>query len=783
VDVRSAGTTRVLPRRLLPAVVMLSGPMAAVAVVLVARLRPDLAVLTGCAFSGGVAVVCGLLVLLGARSRPAPAALLLIGTAMLVWGVGQALVGLAAASGHGRFPTTGDAISTIAAPFGIVGLLLAVRGVSRHAGRIRFALDSLLVGSAMALVVWRAGFWRVLFQHGPTVPDVTAVVMLLLEVTLVSLLLLAYLRDLDSSLLLAVVGMALYCAADLHTIYAVVQPGGQWPWAAAVLWCVAWPCVAVGMLGYRPRVRRDDDWYESDTRVTTATAGLSVLGVCVFVALVMQHPEVDKGSLAIAMLFVAAFGGREGVSGLQRRRLLATLTQHAVRDPLTNLMNRRGLLPCLRDAERSGDASVLTLDLDGFKEVNDVLGHTRGDDLLVAVSRRIEACLLPGARAFRIGGDEFAVVVPGSVTDVADVAQRLLAAVRQASVDVPGAAAVGVTASVGVARVASVPTPATSSGTSSSPASPERVAPTADGDDVLGVLVESGAALQAAKLAGRDRVVHYEGAVAAAHRRALLVERRLHDAVCNHDIDVHYQPILDLETGRVTGVEALARWTDPLVGPVGPDEFIAQAERSGLIRALGSAVLRRAVEDIMSVSDRLPGLSLSVNASTVQVRQPDFAAEVIDVLRVTGLPAGRLVIEVTESVFVDADDPAVQQLTRLREHGVHVAIDDFGSGFSSLAYLSRLPASVLKVDQTLTRQVVGDARSLAVLEAVVSLAGSMPMKVVVEGIETAEVAEVVRSTGAGFGQGWLYAAAVPIDQLVQTVGRVHAAAEAVLVTD
>jgi diguanylate cyclase (GGDEF)-like protein len=740
---------------------MLSGPTAAVVVVLVARLRPDLAVLTGCAFSGGVAVVCGLLVLLGARSRPAPAALLLIGTAMMVWGVGQALVGLAAASGHGTFPTTGDAISTSSAPFGIVGLLLAVRGVSRYAGRIRFALDSLLVGSALALVVWRAGFWRILFQHGPTVPDVTAVVMLLLEVTLASLLLLAYLRDLDSSLLLAVVGMTLYCAADLRTVYAVVQPGGQWPWTAAVLWCLAWPCVAVGMLGYRPRVRRDDDWYESDTRVTTATAALSVLGICVFVALVMRHPQVDHGSLAIAMLFIAAFAGREGVSGMQRRRLLATLTQHAVRDPLTNLMNRRGLLPCLRDAERSGHARVLTLDLDGFKEVNDVLGHTRGDDLLVAVSRRAEACLPPGARAFRIGGDEFAVVVPGSVTDVADVAERLLAAVRQASVDVPGAAAVGVTASVGVARVAQTP----------------------DGEDVLGALVESGAALQAAKLAGRDRVVHYEGAVAAAHRRALLVERRLHDAVRNHDIDVHYQPILDLETGRVVAVEALARWTDPMVGRVGPDEFIAQAERSGLIRALGSAVLRRAVEDIMSVSDRLPGLSLSVNASTVQVRQPDFADEVIDVLRVTGLPAGRLVIEVTESVFVDADDPAVQQLTRLREHGVQVAIDDFGSGFSALAYLSRLPASVLKIDQTLTRQVVGDPRSLAVLEAVVSLAGSMPMKVVVEGIETAEVAEVVRSTGAGFGQGWLYAAAVPIDQLVQTVGRVHAVAEVVLVTD
>jgi diguanylate cyclase (GGDEF)-like protein len=391
-----------------------------------------------------------------------------------------------------------------------------------------------------------------------------------------------------------------------------------------------------------------------------------------------------------------------------------------------------------------------------------VLGHSRGDDLLVAVSRRVEACLSSGSQAFRIGGDEFAVVVPGSATDAADVAGRLLAAVRQASVDVPGAAAVGVTASVGVARLRT--------GTSDDEGDGLDLPATGD---VLGVLVESSAALRAAKLAGRDRVEYYDGAVAAAHRRALLVERRLHDAVRQHDVDVHYQPILDLESRRVTGVEALARWTDPILGRVGPDEFIAQAEHSGLIRSLGSSVLQRAVSDLVAVSDRLPGLSLAVNASTVQVRQLDFADEVLDVLQINGLPPHRLVIEVTESVFVDADDPAVRQLTRLREHGVHVAIDDFGSGFSALAYLSRLPASVLKIDQTLTRQVVDDPRSLAVLEAVVQLAGTMPMSVVVEGIETADVESLVRSTGAGHGQGWLYAAAVPIELLPKTVADVE----------
>jgi EAL domain-containing protein (putative c-di-GMP-specific phosphodiesterase class I) len=231
---------------------------------------------------------------------------------------------------------------------------------------------------------------------------------------------------------------------------------------------------------------------------------------------------------------------------------------------------------------------------------------------------------------------------------------------------------------------------------------------------------------------------------------------------------VHYQPLVDLATGRVAGVEALARWTDPLLGRVGPDEFIPLAEQSGLIRALGSGVLRRAVDDIVSSGDRLPDLTLAVNASAVQARHAHFAREVLDVLDGAGMPPVRLTIEVTESVFVDADDPALAQLTLLREQGVHVAIDDFGSGFSALAYLGRLPASVLKIDQALTGQ-VGDDRSYAVMQAVVSLAHTMPMAVVVEGIETPEVEELVRSTGAEQGQGWLYAAAVPVDRLAATV--------------
>jgi diguanylate cyclase len=754
------------PRRLLPSLLAGAAVLAAAGVLLVMGLRPDVAVVAGCLFSGGVAVLSGLLVLVRAsgRQRPAAPALRLIGTAMVVWGLGQALVAAAVLVGYDTYPTVGDGVATAAGPLGIAGLLLALRGGGRYAGSLRFGLDSMLLGSAIALVVWRAGFGDVLFRGGATLADFTSVLVLMVEVTLVALLLLAYLRDLDRALLLAVIGMAVYCAADLLTVHALVQPGGRWPPLASVLWCIAWPCVAVGIIRYSPRVRRDDDWYDSDIRVTSATAVLSIGGLLVFVLMVMHSPKIDGGSMAIGMFVIAVFGAREVVSGRQRRRLLATLTQYAVHDPLTDLKNRRGLLPCLRRVERTEGGSLLTLDLDGFKAVNDILGHARGDDLLVAVSRRVEACLPTGAEAFRIGGDEFAVVVPGTASHVSHVATSLLDAVRHAADDVPGAAAVGVSASVGVARMASVRDTTNRTPDRSSSGHPTS---TARGDG-LGVLVESSAALKAAKLSGRDRIEYYDGTVAEAHRRSLLVERRLHLAVAENEIGVHYQPLVDLATGRVTGVEALARWTDPLLGRVGPDEFIPLAEQSGLIRALGSGVLRRAVDDIVSFSDRLPDLTLAVNASAVQVRHAHFAREVLDVVDGFGMPPGRLTIEVTESLFVDADDPALAQLTLLREQGVHVAIDDFGSGFSALAYLGRLPASVLKIDQALTRQ-VGDDRSYAVMQAVVSLAHTMPMAVVVEGIETEDIEALVRSTGADQGQGWLYAAAVPADRLAATV--------------
>ena len=585
-------------------------------------------------------------------------------------------------------------------------------------------------------------------------------VILLTEAVLVGLLVLLWLRDLDHGLLPAIAGLGVYVGTDLAITVSILGPGHVRPWQAVALRCVAWPLIGVGVLRYTAMTgaRRGDGPSErADARVTVATTVASVAMLVVALATLLSTRVLDVVTVQLALVVVFVFGAREVVNGLLRQALLRGLTQQAHHDPLTGLGNRRALTRRL-DAGAPGGAAVLTLDLDGFKEVNDVLGHARGDALLVAVATSVAAAPISTkslhVEAFRIGGDEFAVVVPGATERAHVVAEDLLGAVRAAAQAVPGAAAVQVSASVGVAVL---------------------------GTDVLTGLVESGVALRAAKEAGRDRVELYDGPIAARHRRGLAVERRLREAVAAGGVVAHYQPVVDLRTGRVVGVEALARWDDPELGRVAPDEFIPVAERSGLIAALGAGVLRQSVGDIASknAGSDVGALTLGVNCSVAQLRRTGWADAVLALLTELGLPPARLAVEVTESLFVDVDDPAVRELRALRTAGVQVAIDDFGSGYSSLAYLARMPATILKIDRALTAQVLVDARSEAVLRSIVTLAVSLPMDVVVEGVETRAEHDLVRDAGASFGQGWLYAAAVPIDQLAAVVADINGRADAV----
>jgi len=752
-----------------------TGLFAALAVVAVALAQPTLAVAAGslAAFVVSSATGAVMLAMRGRRSPGRPR-LTMIGVALMVWGLGQGLISYDMWTNSYNYPSIGDAIALVGAPFAIAGLIRAARAGARALDVARLALDASLIGASATILLWRLVFEGRLFvggvdTRGADAGGVLALVVILAECTVLALVLMVWLRDLDNGLLIALVGVATYTVADLITVHAVTVPGGLWPWQTAVLWCFAWPAIGLGMLLFAPVRRtaaaRGRELQRSDARVTIATTVIALLLLAGGVFTIFYQRRFDRVTVVVALLVIVVFAAREVVIGLQRQAMLGSLTHLAFHDPLTGLGNRRALTNTLDALDSTANAHVLTLDLDGFKEVNDILGHVRGDALLVAVSEHLEQCLPADAQVFRIGGDEFAVVVVGTDDRALSIAERLLESVRKAAESVPGVGAVRTSASIGMARLGVVDGAA-------QPAQPA-------GSDVLVGLVESGVALRAAKEAGRDRVELYDGTVAAQHRRGLLVERRLREAIAQGAVVPHYQPVVDLRTRTVCGFEALARWEDPELGTVGPDEFIPVAERCGLVATLGAAMLSRAIKDVAEVLRTAPDLGplrMGVNGSVAQLRRQGFAAHVIKHLDEHQLPHGVLVVEVTESLFVDIDDPAVRELGKLLAAGVHVAIDDFGSGYSNLGYLSRVPASILKIDSGLTSRVLHDHRSRAVLSSIVALADGLSLDVVVEGIESAAVHELVCEIGGRFGQGWLYGAAVPFAEVVESVRAINAGA-------
>jgi predicted signal transduction protein with EAL and GGDEF domain len=343
----------------------------------------------------------------------------------------------------------------------------------------------------------------------------------------------------------------------------------------------------------------------------------------------------------------------------------------------------------------------------------------------------------------RVGGDEFAVLLPGAVPEAQRLGEELIAAVRRACGDVPGVDRVGVSASVGLAAV-----PAPESGS-----------------DPLSALSAAGAAQQLAKAAGRDRVQVFDDEAARMRRRRLTVEERLRAAVAAGDIRVHYQPIVDLHDGRLAGVEALARWADSELGPVAPEEFIAVAEESGLVGPLGELVLNEAIRQAVEAGLPAARVRVTCNVSPLQLRVPGFHRVVEEALAAHRMPPSSVVVEVTEAALVEEEGVAVRTLRMLDDLGVQIAIDDFGTGYSALGYLQRLPASILKIDKSLTASLLKDPRAYAIARLVTEMGRDIGLSVVVEGVESPEVAELVRGMGAHYGQGSHFGAACPLAEV------------------
>jgi diguanylate cyclase (GGDEF)-like protein/PAS domain S-box-containing protein len=438
-------------------------------------------------------------------------------------------------------------------------------------------------------------------------------------------------------------------------------------------------------------------------------------------------------------------GGWRGVASDVTEAQLATrqLNWLAHFDPLTGLANRyrfrEELAAQLRPEITAVRASaVLCLDLDHFKTINDTLGHYAGDELLREVGRRLLACTRRSDTVARLGGDEFAVILRdvASIEEAEQLTHRLLQGL-QVPCEVQGAR-IAVRASIGVA-----------------------LAPR-DGTDIDALLNHADLALYAAKTAGRGEIRLFEPQMAALRRRRLLVERRLKEALDRGELSLAYQPLVDLAQWRVVGFEALLRWRDAELGEVSPAEFIPVAEDSGLIQAIGQWVLERACLD----AARWPGeLTVAVNVSPVQIMAQDLHRITQSALRAAGLPAARLELEITESIFLHEASSSLATLRSLRETGVRIALDDFGTGYSSLAYLRRFPFDTLKIDRSFVRELSVRTDLRAIVTMIIGMAHTLNMKTVAEGVEDSRQALALDHYGCDRLQGYLIARPMPEAEL------------------
>ncbi len=453
---------------------------------------------------------------------------------------------------------------------------------------------------------------------------------------------------------------------------------------------------------------------------------------------VAHSGSVVRDSVGEPLYFVSQ------LEDVTERRARGELIAHqAIHDPLTGLPNRLLFVDRLRRALASADdanrVAVLFLDLDQFKLINDGLGHPAGDRLLVALADRLRAAIRPSDTVARFGGDEFTVLCTGVPDEhvAYELAQRISQAVAK-----PIALAEGevfVTASVGIAL---------SGGELETPET---------------LLRNADAAMYRAKDRGRARAELFQTDALDSAVRHLRTGNELHRALERGELRLHYQPIVSLEDGRVSGFEALLRWDHPTRGLVMPDDFVALAEETGLVVPIGSWALEEACRQAAAWHVAGAPLSISVNLSPRQLAEPTLLEDVSRVLHATGIDPGALWLEITENTLMRDAESAVRTLTALRSLGVHLAVDDFGTGYSSMSYLKRFPVQALKVDRTFVDGIGREPEDTAICTAVVSLAHALGLRAVAEGVETPEQLAELRTLGCELAQGFLFGKPAPAE--------------------
>ena len=464
------------------------------------------------------------------------------------------------------------------------------------------------------------------------------------------------------------------------------------------------------------------------------------LGTPDHAAKIWKHIKAD-GSLIDMAVYARdlTFDGQPAVllvlvDMTERKRAEARFAFMAQHDGLTALPNRILLRQHLDDAlaiaRRGGEhVAVLFVDLNGFRAINDTLGHAIGDKLLQSVARRLRSSVREPGTVARLGSDEFAIV-QASITrpdDVASFAEQLINTIGTPYV-LDGHTVLS-SASIGIA-----------------------MAP-GDGDDAEKLLKNADMALSRAKSEGHATFSFFEAEMDARAQNRRLIEIDLRAAIEGDDLEPHYQPLIDLKSGRITGAEALVRWPHPTRGMIPPADFIPVAEETGLINVIGALMLRRACTDAaLWPSDA----SVAVNLSPLQFRTGGLLSIVMDALRQSGLPPKRLQLEITETLLLEKSDQVLATLHALRALGVRISMDDFGTGYSSLSYLRSFPFDKIKIDRSFVRGLDSNPDAQAIMRAIISLGAGLGVTITAEGVETEAEFSYLRAAGCHEGQGFLF---------------------------
>ncbi len=673
---------------------------------------------------------------------------LLLGLGLLSWSIGDLTLAIESAGGATPpVPSVSDAFYLAFYPISYAGLLLLMRGQVRRLS-VASWLDGAVAGVGAAAVCAAFVFEGVLRSAGGG----TAAVATNLAYPVGDLLLLAMVVGGTAVLpnrrnprwLLLAAGYAINAVGDTFNLF---QSGFGGSHVGVAINAVAWPTsiLLVSASVWLPTPPRD-------LRIQSRPPGFLLVGAATFSSLVILFiggfSHIDRSALLLAAAALAIAGVRFALSLTSLRRLNEERHSQAITDQLTTLGNRRALfelLEALSEDHAAGEPTapaiaLLFVDLNRFKEVNDSFGHAVGDELLRQLGSRLNGSLRECDLVVRLGGDEFAVVLMNADADYGTTVARRISALLDEPFQLQAVRA-RIGASIGIAAM---PTDAT------------------DGHDVLRC---ADLAMYRAKLDGKSFAIYQEEIDGNGNRMGLVEDLRV--AIDTHQLELYYQPQIELETREVIAAEALVRWNHPRLGSVPPLEFLPLAEEAELMGQLTALVLDGALAQCAVWRAEGQAIAVAVNISTTNLLDPNFAAGVAARLEQHGLPPEALIVEITETTAIADFDRCKQAIEQLRDLGLIVSVDDFGAGFTSLAYLSSLAVGELKLDRSFINglAVAAEERNLALVRSTIDLAHALGLRVVAEGVEDLASLDLLADLRCDHAQGYLISRPMPAEEI------------------